>query len=369
MANGEKLNHRPPRFMGRLPNRLAQADMVFYMLPFIMAFLVAGTLAQRNMGLFAAQNMFFGSFILWIGPIPLPGFYTFTALLTLSLLLKFLLASEWTKRKAGINLTHLGVLVILIGGLATSVMAREGYMMIAEGASSPYVYDYTQRDLFIFENDHLLRTIPFEELKAGNMFDLPFKITIKDRCVNCAIGKREDEGNFQGMAQFMALSDKPPSKEPEENIPGITFDISGTDKSDGTYIAFEAMPKPIELRVNKRGYKIIFGREQRLLPFSVKLQEFTKETYPGLDKAKAYISDIVITDGKLEWPARIEMNQPLRYKGYTLYQSSFEQGPQGELSVLSVVENKGRLFPYIGTGLIAVGLLLHLLLMKERRQP
>ena len=350
--------------------RLAKADFPFYVLPFIMAFLVAGTLAQGKMGLFAAQEMFFGSFVLWVKYIPLPGFYTFTAILTFSLLLKFLLASEWTKYKIGINLTHLGVLVLLIGGLMTAVTAREGYMMIAEGKSSPYVYDYINRDLFVFENDHLLRTIPFEDLKPKSNFDLPFKIKITDRCANCAIGKREGEENkeFKSMAQFMALSDKPASKEPEENIPGVTFEISGAEKSDGTYIAFEAMPKPIELRVKKRDYKIIFGREQRLLPFSVKLQDFKKETYPGLDKAKAYSSDVVITDGKLEWPARIEMNAPLRYKGYTIYQSSFEQSEAGELSVLSVVENKGRLFPYIGTGLIAIGLLLHLFLMTERRK-
>lgn len=363
MANGLKIHEKLA-----LPLlRLAKADVAFYLLPFIMAFLVAGTLAQRDMGLYAAQEMFFGSFVLWVRGIPLPGFYLLTGTLAFCLLLKFLLASEWTKRKAGINLTHLGVLTLLIGGLMTAITAREGYMMVAEGASSPYVYDYTHRDLFIFENEHLLRTIPFEQLN-GNDFSLPFKIKIIGRCANCAIGKREGDGNYKSMAQFMALSNKPVSKEPEENIPGVTFEISGTEKYDGTYIAFEAMPKPIELRVNKRDYKIIFGREQRLLPFSVKLQDFKKENYPGLDKAKAYSSDVVITDGKLEWPARIEMNAPLRYKGYTLYQSSFEQTQAGEISVLSVVENKGRLFPYIGTGLITAGLLLHLLIMTGRRK-
>ncbi len=356
MAYGERLKI--------LANRMAQADIAFYALPPIMLYLVLGTLAQRDMGLYAAHKLFFGSFILWAGPLPLPGFYLFAGILTLSLLLKFLLNSEWTIKKAGINLTHLGVITLLIGGLATALTAREGYMLIAEGGSSPYVYDYLQRELFVFENDHLLRTIPFEKLH-GSDFDLPFDLKITGRCANCDIGKRGiAEKNFKGMAQFMALTPKQSEKEPEQNIAGLTLEISGD-----TYIAFEGMPKPVEIRARNRDYKLMFGRQQRLLPFSIKLTNFTKENYPGLEKARAYSSNITVMDGDLTWPARIEMNAPLRYKGYTFYQSSFEESPEGQATVLSVVENKGRLFPYIGTALIAAGLLLHLYFMLRERRP
>ncbi len=345
--------------------RLAQADMAFYVLPPIMLYLVLGTLAQREIGLYAAHKMFFSGFILWAGPVPLPGFYVFAAILTFSVLLKFLLNSEWTLKKSGINLTHLGVLVLLGGGLVTALTAREGYMMIAEGDASPYVYDYTRRELFIFENDNLLRTVSFENLNAA-VTGLPFNLNPIKQCTNCDIQQREsEEKKFKGMAQFMALSPKPSEKEPEQNISGVTLEITGTQKGDGTYIAFEGMPKPIELTARGRTYKIMFGRQQRLLPFGIKLLDFTKENYPGLDKARAYSSDIVILDGDLSWPARIEMNAPLRYKGYTFYQSSFDEGPQGEATVLSVVENKGRIFPYIGTALVAAGLLLHLFFMRK----
>ena len=40
--------------------------------------LTAGTLAQKWLGLYAAQKIFFASFIIWVGPIPLPGGYTLT---------------------------------------------------------------------------------------------------------------------------------------------------------------------------------------------------------------------------------------------------------------------------------------------------
>ena len=41
------------------------------------------------------------------------------------------------------------------------------------------------------------------------------------------------------------------------------------------------------------------------------------------------------------------MNAPLEHKGYTLYQASYAELGSGEATVLAVVQNYGRLFPYI----------------------
>jgi cytochrome c biogenesis protein ResB len=148
----------------------------------------------------------------------------------------------------------------------------------------------------------------------------------------------------------------------------LTFSIAGLKDQDGTYIAFEGMPEPVTLYANEKEYKIIFGKQQSMLPFTIRLSDFEKEIYPGTDKARGYSSDVVILDNGLEWPARIEMNKPLRYKGYTFYQSSFEQTDKMQATILSVVENKGRLFPYIGTLIVTAGLMLHLaFVMREKR--
>jgi len=56
------------------------------------------------------------------------------------------------------------------------------------------------------------------------------------------------------------------------------------------------------------------------------------------------------------------MNEPLRYKGYTFYQASFSQSESGETSILAVVKNYGRLFPYISSIIMSIGLLIHLLI-------
>ena len=357
--------------------RLAQADMAFFLLPALMILLIAGTLAQRDMGFYDAHRMFFGSFYFWAGPLPLPGGYTLCALLAISLSLKFLILSEWSWRKAGIILTHLGTLVLLGGGLLTALTAREGYMVIAEGDQSSYIYDYHDTQLSVFIGENMRIDVPFANLHNKTPINgLPFTLNILDTCSNCEISKREDapeqsdDKPLHGMAQFMALSPKTREKEAEINLPGATFEISELDeKQNGIYIAFDAMPQPIELTKDNQKILIIMGKTQRDLPFEIALQDFKKENYPGMETARSYSSSVILRDGSIEWPATISMNTPLRYKGYTFYQSSFDQSQEEEISILSVVENKGRLFPYIGTFIIAAGLLLHLILVLRARKP
>lgn len=349
-------------------NRLAGADMAFWILPLLMLNLVLGTLAQHFIGLYESQKIFFASFFYFLGPLPLPGSYTLLGLLAFSLLIKFILHSEWRWNRAGIILAHLGALILLIGGLLTALTTREGFMAIPEGETTPYVYDYNNREFFVFRDEELQHRIAFKNLEGRiTLPNFPFVIDVEDRCVNCAITKQDDPKNRKSMARFMQLSDINPEKENEANLSGFTFELTGGDTQDnGTYIAFENMPQPVTLNKNDHTYKLIFGKEQRLLPFSVGLENFTKETYPGTTQARAYSSDLAIYEGSRTFPVRIEMNKPLRYKGYTFYQSSFEQTLGREITILTVVENHGRLFPYIGTLIIAIGLLLHLLIYTRQ---
>jgi hypothetical protein len=97
------------------------------------------------------------------------------------------------------------------------------------------------------------------------------------------------------------------------------------------------------------------------LPFDITLNSFRREIYPGTNMPKEYESRVTVTDGNITWPAVISMNQPLRYEGHTLYQSSMLIDRDGQpVSVLSVVTNKGWVFPYISGVILALGLIYHL---------
>ena len=98
----------------------------------------------------------------------------------------------------------------------------------------------------------------------------------------------------------------------------------------------------------------------RELPFSLTLNNFRREVYPGTNMPKEYESRVTINDGDITWPAIISMNEPLRYGGYTFYQSSTVRDKDGEpISILSVVTNRGWIFPYVSGVLLAFGLIYH----------
>ena len=84
--------------------------------------------------------------------------------------------------------------------------------------------------------------------------------------------------------------------------------------------------------------------------------------HPGTGIAKSFSSDVNLIENGIAKRILIQMNNPLRYNGYTFYQSSFIEGPNGETTVLAVVKNYGRLFPYISSIIMCVGLLIHLIM-------
>ncbi len=342
---------------------LAQASTIFYIMPPLMAVLIIGTIAQQSIGLYDAQQKYFATLFFWFGYLPFPGGYLLIGILSLTLLIKFIGYSDWSGKKSGIILTHLGVLILLFGGLLTALTQNESYMAIPEGSETPYIYDY-----------HATELVAFKDNRKTPLDSLPFSFKILKSCDNCTINKREEIGNpydlpTQSFAKFMALTPKKRALQAEANLSGLTARITGTDnEQDGLYIAFQAMPKPIEINTGGHNYKIIYGKKQTLLPFSIRLNDFTKDTHPGSPMARGYSSTITLIDGNVEWPFKISMNEPLRYKGYTFYQSSFEQTPSAEITILSVVENKGRLFPYIGTLIIALGLIMHLIIALGRKK-
>lgn len=354
--------------MRRLVNWLASPAPIFYLLPPLIVLIAAGTVAQKYVGLYVAERTIFSSAIIWLfGYIPLPGGFTLMALLSLGLCFKFLFKSRWEKARFGINLAHFGVLVLLIGGLISSLLGEEGFASIPEGEQTSQLRDYHTRELMVIKDSNIIATLNPATLKAGVVLKdsaFPFALTVNEACRNCRISSRAQmSDDLRGAALSIELTPTELMKNDESNTGGLTFTISNLSAdTNGRYILFEDGP-PTQLGP----YTLAYSKQLRALPFSVKLVDFVKTTYPGTDTAKAYHSDVVITDGAMSWPARIAMNAPLRYRGYTLYQSSFMQAQDGkEITVLAVSQDSGQYLPYAGTFIMALGLLLHLFLRKTQ---
>ncbi|MFA5592803.1 MAG: cytochrome c biogenesis protein ResB [Micavibrio sp.] len=352
---------------------LASPRILLYALPWLMLLLAAGTVAQKDLGLYAAQNLYFSAWIVWLGPLPLPGTYAALSLITLCLLAKFLFYSRWSLKRAGTILTHFGVLVLMIGGLLTALTQEEGYLALHEGEEKQVVSDYHDRE-FVIEKDgkpHL--SFPFETLKAGQTIEAggAMRLTIADICRHCRPHPAPEEpaaAPRRGLAAKIMLRKAAPEKEDEANLSGLTFRVESPDaEQNGLYIAMEDIPHRAALHDGGSSYEIFVRRRETILPFSVTLARFQRDMHPGTDNPRSFTSAILINDDGVEWPAQISMNEPLRYKGYTFYQSSFAVRPDGEVSILSVVRNKGRVFPYIASALIFAGLVLHVFLRAREK--
>ena len=111
------------------------------------------------------------------------------------------------------------------------------------------------------------------------------------------------------------------------------------------------------VQIQNKNYVIYFGREIYELPFSVYLDQFKKVDYPGTTTAMSFESMARFSEsGELK---KVSMNEPHKQDGYTLYQASYVQNPgQSAISVFSVNQDPGRALKYIGSLILAFGIII-----------
>ena len=349
---------------------LRTPKLFVFTLMWMMFLIVIGTLAQRDMGLFAVQEKYFSSWFVWFWYLPTPGGRMTMLLIFINLTFFIFSKTLWKKDKLGLLILHLGGYMMLIGGGLTAIFSSEGNIVIDEGAKSNFVEDYYYMELAIINTSDLyydhytIFDIPL--LKPGKVLshqDLTFKIEIINNIENCEPIRRNKPGElqFKGMLKNFMLNELPPLKEENMNRPGIILKlVNAGHTSDGIYGLFLGQTVSQKLKVDGKDYIIVFRKKRTYLPFQIELIDFKKIMHPGTGIAKSYSSDINLIESGISKHILIEMNQPLRYKGYTFYQSSFIESAEGETTVLAVVKNYGHLFPYISSIIMCLGLLVHL---------
>ena len=98
-------------------------------------------------------------------------------------------------------------------------------------------------------------------------------------------------------------------------------------------------------------YTLSYMNQRKNIGSSLKLLQFNIDRYQGSQKAKEY-SSVVEVDGLKT--VSISMNEPLQYKGWTFYQSGFDEAQTA--SILSVNYDPGRFIKYFGSFLLVVGI-------------
>ena len=358
-------------------NIIGDPKIFVYLIIWLMILTFFGTIAQKDLGLYLVQLDYFSSWIKWFGFLPTPSAKLTMSLITINLSCYFFKPNIWTINKIGITITHSGVMLLLFGSALTSLFSLEGNMIIQEGQRSNYFENFYIKEFAIINTTDKVfdEYVIFDEnnLFKNNILSydsLPFKIRIVDYYINCTLIRRDTpDENFRGMARNFYLDILKSEKEYEQNRPGIIYEITGNNDKveDGIYIQFLNQAIPQEFTIDENNFRFELRPFRTYVPFEIELIDFKKKMHAGTEIASSFSSSVNLIEEGISRKIIIEMNAPLRHYDYTFYQASFIEDEGIETSVLATVKNYGRLFPYISSVIMCIGILVHMLVMMSKR--
>ena len=339
---------------------LGSYGLAVVLLLLLMLVTIIGTIEQKHMGLYLSQQKYFYSsfFLYYIGPIPiiLPGVYSIFFLLFFNLLSSLFIHFTWKWKKIGLIICHLGFLALLLGSFLIYHFTEEGSIHLEKSQSLEHFISDNKYELSVIQSlDRYERITIFPEnlLKTQRKMrkkDLPLQIKIHKYFSNCRFVKKSSDlntGLFKNYTLLLEKSEKPPIKA------GCYLEIFIEEKSIGKlYLRADSLER---FHYKNQNYALKLRKAKKNLPFQVQLVDFHIKNYPGTRKLKYIESQINIKDGSKNIKGKIELNKPIRYKGYIFYQISFDK----KRSVLAVVKNPFWFFPYISSLLIFLGMLIH----------
>ncbi len=149
----------------------------------------------------------------------------------------------------------------------------------------------------------------------------------------------------------------------------LAFDV--TAGSETKHITLRggklATQPPTQFSVGGLNFRMNYGAMNLQLPFSIKLNDFQLEKYPGSNSPMSFASEVTVIDPDETFDFRIFMNNILNYKGYKFFQSSYNITPQYEETYLSVNHDFwGTTITYLGYFLLFTGLILILFVKNTR---
>ena len=378
-------------FLDRLTKVFTSLKLTVVCLTLAMLLVFFGTLAQVDLGLYKAQNEFFRSFLIYWGPkgadwkIPVfPGGYLIGGLLLINLIAAHYSRFGFRKDKFGIIITHLGLILLLMGQLATDMLSTESSLHLRNGEAKNYSESDRLTELAVIgkvdpRTDQVV-AIPDSRLAGGSVIrtpELPFAVRVKHFYRNSLLVAQptagfEKSGATQGAGPDVWIREEPrTTKMDERDTPSALVELVADGKSLGSWLVSTRLAAPQTVTFNGRAYDLILRLRRYYIPFNLQLLEFKHDIYAGTDIPKNFSSQVRVLNPATgeDREVKIKMNTPLRYGGLTFYQASFDQDDRG--SILEVVRNPSWVTPYLACLLVGVGLgvqfLSHLVPVVKRR--
>ncbi|GDY18402.1 cytochrome c biogenesis protein [Verrucomicrobiota bacterium] len=355
-------------------------------LSIILVFL--GTLEQVHWGVWHIQKAYFGSWICFyplddtaIVQLPLPGGFLLGALLIVNLTLAHVRRFKAELKHLGMIMIHGGLLLLLAGGFVTAIYQEESAMIIPEGESRNYSEAFREFELTITEKTTAgtdkVTAIPDALLQTGASFPLGDKLpTVKidtyHRNATLRALSQLPKGTpvkvTHGIGTTTPLAYQEQKESFDDNNPNAPLGFVTLNDAQGaklgTWVVSAALTESLGAQPFThagKNFEVSLRRARVYHAFTVKLNQFTHEKYPGTNTPRRFASDVTVEDGGVTLRNFvISMNQPLRHGGATLFQSSFGNSREGkDITVLQVVRNPGAWIPYASVLIMSLGLLWH----------
>lgn len=370
--------------LSRLTSFLSSMELTVACLVVLMILVVACTLAQVNLGIHMAVELYIRSFIVWwrpealAFPIPIfPGGGLAGGLLLVNLGLAQFHRLERSWRKAGLWIMHFGLALLFIGEFATAVLQVESRLTVEEGQTVNFTEDARGYELAVIDKTDAsaddVRSIPAslvrsrEEIKDPS---LPFALRVHAYHQNAELTMRgagdAPAAATAGVGTGVLVRPAERAAGEEQDTPAALVEPMAGSRSYGTFLVSPALGAPQLFTHEGRTWSLELRPRRYYLPFSLTLKDFKHDVYPGTQIPKNFSSLVRLVDPRAgdDRDVLIYMNAPLRHGGLTFYQASF--GKNNTLSVLQVVRNPSWTLPYISCALVALGLLWHFGMMLRR---
>lgn len=117
-------------------------------------------------------------------------------------------------------------------------------------------------------------------------------------------------------------------------------------------------------------YLMTYQNRRLDLGFPIELKSFKVSRYQGTAKAMAYESEVLVGSSEAAKPELISMNEPLKYKQFTIYQASFQEDEvtrEPVASIFSINYDPGRWIKYLGSLIMTFGIV-WLFYQKRKRK-
>ncbi len=162
---------------------------------------------------------------------------------------------------------------------------------------------------------------------------------------------------IKGVKTYVSNNDYKDKK--TDDVLVLNLETQGKQKKLTLLGSKGKMGEPQAFTLGDLDFTVYYGSKVYTTPFTVKLNDFVAEKYAGTEKNySAFESKVTVNDpaDNKNFDTRIFMNNVLDYKGYRLFQASFDEDEKG--TILSVNHDFwGTWITYIGYFILFFGMM------------